>query len=102
MLFIKDLPIRIEENRILLNIKITPKASTNKIGKVFNNSLKIYVTAAPEDGQANKAVIKLLAEALEIRKNSIFIMQGLTAQNKVISITGNKDNLIKHLQIIIN
>lgn len=102
MLFIKDLPIRIEEDRILLNAKITPKASTNKIGKVFNNSLKIYVTAAPEDGQANKAVIKLLVEALEISKNSIFIMQGLTAQNKVISITGNKDNLIKYLQIIIN
>ncbi len=101
MLFVEDLPIKICDNKILLNVKVTPKASSNKIGKIFNNCLKIYVTAAPEAGQANKVVIELLADLLKISKNSIFITQGLTSQNKIISLTGDNENLIKRLQIVI-
>ena len=82
-------------------MKVTPKASSNKIGKIFNNCLKIYVTAAPKAGQANKVVIELLVDLLKISKNSIFIVQGLTSQNKVISLTGDSENLIKRLQIVI-
>lgn len=101
MLFAQDLPIKIYDNKILLNVKVTPKASSNKIGKIFNNCLKIYVTAAPKAGQANKVVIELLVDLLKISKNSIFIVQGLTSQNKVISLTGDSENLIKRLQIVI-
>ena len=58
MLFAQDLSIKIYDNKILLNVKVTPKVSSNKIGKIFNNCLKIYVTAAPKAGQANKVVIE--------------------------------------------
>ena len=101
MLFAQDLSIKIYDNKILLNVKVTPKVSSNKIGKIFNNCLKIYVTAAPKAGQANKVVIELLVNLLKISKNSIFIVQGLTSQNKVISLTGDSENLIKRLQIVI-
>ena len=101
MLFAQDLSIKIYDNKILLNVKVTPKVSSNKIGKIFNNCLKIYVTAAPKAGQANKVVIELLVDLLKISKNSIFIVQGLTSQNKVISLTGDSENLIKRLQIVI-
>lgn len=102
MLFAEQLPIKIFTDKILLNVKITPNASRNRIGSIFNNSLKIYVTAIAENGQANKFVLNLLAEKLGINKNCLCIVQGATAQNKTVSIEGNPNFIIKNLQIIIN
>ena len=102
MLFSEFLPIKLVDNKVLLSVKITPKASTNKIGTIFNNSLKIYVTAAAEAGQANKAVIELLSERLKISKSNINIAQGLTSPNKVIAINGDVENIVNSLKIIIS
>lgn len=102
MLFVEDLPIKIYSDKILLNIKVTPKASSNRIGHIINNSLKIYVTAAPEHGQANKFVINLLSEKLNINKQSINIMQGATSQNKVVELVGNTELIINALKLVVN
>lgn len=75
-----------------LQVKVTPKAKTERIKKeVLDDGTvlyKIYVTAAPEDGKANNAVIKLLAKALDMPKSSFTILHGHTSRNKVIKIKG--------------
>ena len=101
MLFTEDLPIKISDQGVLLYIKVTPNASSCKIGKILDGNLKIYVTALPENGQANKVVIELLAERLRISRNSISIVQGFISQYKVVNIMGDKDAIIQNLQIII-
>ncbi|MEK6734630.1 MAG: DUF167 family protein [Pseudomonadota bacterium] len=102
MLFVEELPVKTFEDRVLLNIKVTPKASSNKIGNIFNNSLKIYVTATANAGQANKAVIELLSSSLKISKSNFSIIKGLTDQSKTICITGKGSEIIKYLQVVIN
>lgn len=101
MLFADDLPIKFSSQGVLLHIKVTANASCSRIGKVLNKNLKIYVIALPENGQANKVVIELLAERLKISRNNIFISQGVTSQYKVVSIVGDKDTIVRALQIII-
>ena len=101
MLFTEELPIKFSEDGVLLYIKATPNASRNRIGKVLDGQLKIYVTALPENGQANKVVIELLSEQLRINRNSISIIQGLTNQYKVVSIMGDKEMIVQNLKIII-
>ena len=64
MLFRENLPIKILEGKILLNIKVSAKSSQSRFGNILNNSLKIYVTEAAESGRANKAVINLISETL--------------------------------------
>ena len=71
-------------------VRVTPKASANSIkpqeagaGKI---ALKIYVTAAPEDGKANEAVIKMLSKELKLPKSAITIIQGLKSRKKVVRI----------------
>lgn len=100
MLFLEDLPIKHKEDKLLLFVKATPNASKNKIGKVFNKSLKIYITAAAEAGQANKAIIELLSDKLNISKNNITLKQGITGSNKIIELSGNKDYIINSLKTI--
>jgi uncharacterized protein len=76
-----------------VRIRLTPNASHNKIhawqqdetGKFF---LKVSVTTIPENGKANKAMIKLLSKTLKIAKSNIQIIAGETDRNKTLLITG--------------
>jgi uncharacterized protein len=98
MLFIEDLPIKILADKLLLYVKVTPRASSNKLGKVLNKTLKIYVTEVAEAGQANKAVINLLSEKLRIKKSDIVIIHGLTDSKKVLSINSEVELLTQQLK----
>lgn len=75
---------------ILLKVKVTPKAKMEKIKEEVREDgsllYKIYVTAAPEDGKANEAVIKLLSKKLGISKSSFTVTHGHTSRDKTILI----------------
>ena len=49
--------------------------------------LKIYLTAAPIRGKANKELIKLLSEKLNIGKNKIRIIKGEKSKEKIIEVS---------------
>ena len=67
-----------------INIRVTAHARQNKIVQESDDLLRVYTTAAATDGQANSAVIKMLAEHLNVPKTSIKIVRGQTARDKVI------------------
>ena len=60
----------------------------NKNGNDENNLpfLKIYLTAVPVDGKANKELIKLLAEKLGVSKSRIEIIKGEKSKEKVVKV----------------
>lgn len=73
-----------------LRVKVTPKAKSERIKKETSADgavlYKIYVTAAPEDGKANEAVIKLLSKAFGVAKSKLTIAHGHTSREKTIKI----------------
>ncbi|MEJ6595430.1 DUF167 domain-containing protein [Parasphingorhabdus sp.] len=73
-----------------LTVKVTPNAGENSIILPGENGpagiLLIRVTATPENGKANSAVLKLLSKALGLRKTSLEIVRGGNARTKVINI----------------
>lgn len=77
------------------DIRVHPRASRNAIevdGKCpdVKPSVKIMVrvTAAPEGGKANDAVVALLAKRLRVPKRSVRIVRGHKSRNKRIRIEG--------------
>lgn len=48
--------------------------------------MRVYVTAAPTDGQANDAVIESLAKRLGVPKSSLFVARGGTSRTKQIDL----------------
>jgi uncharacterized protein (TIGR00251 family) len=71
-----------------LKLKVIPASSRNAVSGWLDDTLKIQVTAAPERGKANKAVVALLRKSLGLQRNTVRIMQGETSQTKVVEIDG--------------
>lgn len=48
--------------------------------------LKVYLTSVPECGKANKKLIEILSEAMNVSKSKIAIIRGEKSHDKIIEI----------------
>jgi len=80
----KQLPFTIREERIILKVKVFPKAGRNQIVGVRNGELVVRVQAPALKGEANKELVRYLAKVLSISKSEIEIVSGETSRHKVI------------------
>lgn len=76
-----------------LVVHLTPKASHNKIegwaeDEKGQKILRVKVTAVPEDGKANEALIKLLSKTFHIPPSRISLIRGATSRIKQLEIEG--------------
>ena len=74
-----------------LFLRVTPNASRDAIEGVETRDdgqqrLRVRVTAQPEKGKANKAVVALLAKVLRLPKSALSVVSGDTARDKTIRI----------------
>lgn len=65
----------------VIAVRVTPKASRDRI-TVEGDTIRVYVTTAPEGGKANAAVQKLLAKALGVARTRLTLVRGETARDK--------------------
>lgn len=70
------------------DLQVTPRSSQRRVDLLDDGSLKVWVTQAPTDGQANQGVREALSEALGVPKSRIDILRGLTSRKKRIRIDG--------------
>lgn len=83
-----------------LAVRVTPRASRNRIVEVLGDgTVKIHITAAPADGEANEQLIRFLAETLDLPKTRIEIVAGQSGRDKLISVVG-MDAATLHKRII--
>ena len=94
--------LRLFDDHVTLSVRLTPNAGRDSIEGVETDAagetyLKARVTAVPEKGKANKALIALLAKALSIPKSSISVQSGDTARKKILRIDGDPEDLIRKI-----
>jgi uncharacterized protein (TIGR00251 family) len=78
-----------------LQVKVIPKSSKNRVVGWIGDRLKIQVTAAPERGNANAAVIGVLSGALGLPRSLVQIVSGETSPLKTVEISGAESLLGK-------
>ncbi len=88
---------RIVEHGIELRIRLTPKSSRDHISTLVDSpdgvALQVFVRALPADGQANAALIALVAKWLRIPKSSISLRTGAKSRTKVLLLQGDTQAL---------
>jgi uncharacterized protein (TIGR00251 family) len=72
----------------ILPVRAQPGARKAGILGEQAGALKVAVTAPPEDGRANKALLELLREALELKRSQIELLSGETSRDKRFLICG--------------
>jgi uncharacterized protein (TIGR00251 family) len=102
-----ETPFKVVPEGLEVQICVIPNASRVSIGDVVadaqgNGALKLAVTAVPEKGKANTAVIKLLAKSWRLRKTDCQVIRGQTERYKTLFILGDGKNLKATLQQIID
>jgi len=78
--------ISTQEGAVTFTVRVVPRASRNEIAGVQGEALRVRLTAPPVEGAANKALVKLLAEVLEIAAHDIDIVAGHTGRQKVVRV----------------
>ncbi len=66
-------------------VKVVPGAKQIRIEPMLSG-LKIWLTAKPEDGAANRQLIEVLADHFKVSKSSVIIKSGHTSRVKVVAI----------------
>lgn len=71
-----------------IRLKVVPGASRDRVAGPLGDRLKVQVSAAPEAGKANKAVLALLAGTLGVGKGALRIVRGETNAQKTVEVVG--------------
>ncbi|MAZ04674.1 MAG: YggU family protein [Sneathiella sp.] len=86
--------LRRGDGGVLLDIRLTPNAAHNRVEGVIIDGegrprLKIKVTAIPENGKANSALVKLMSKSTKRGKGDFEIISGKLDRNKTLLIKGD-------------
>jgi len=73
---------------VRMDIRVSPRASKNKVDGVRDGRLVVKVTAPPVDAAANEAVVALLADEFDMPKRQITIVMGATGRSKTVELAG--------------
>jgi len=89
------MPLRQTPKGVYLHVRATPKAGRDEVIGIITNvtgqkSLGVKVTAVPEKGTANKAVIETLSDEMAIAKSSFRQSSGETSRDKIFEIVANE------------
>jgi hypothetical protein len=71
---------------MIINVKVNPKAKKNLIKKEKDDFFRVYVTAPPVAGKANKAMIEMLRDYFGVSKSKISILSGEKSRLKVVRV----------------
>lgn len=82
------------DDGLRLALKVTPRAGRDCIDGISRDAqgrtiLKVKVRAAPADGEANAALIRLIASAMGVAPSAVALVRGAANRDKLVHISGD-------------
>jgi uncharacterized protein (TIGR00251 family) len=71
-----------------VRLRVSPGARRTELAGRYGDAWKVRVSAPPERGRANEAVLDLLAEKVELPRRSLSIVSGRGAREKIVLMEG--------------
>lgn len=78
-----------------VRLRVSPGAGRAQVVGRHGDAWKVRVTAAPEQGRANDAVLRLLAEVLAVPRDTIALVSGHGGRDKIVELTGLGPGLVE-------
>lgn len=80
--------VREDADGITVDLLVQPRASRDRLGPVHGDRVKVAVTAPPVDGEANAAVIEVVARALGVARGAVEVIAGAASRRKTVRVRG--------------
>lgn len=101
------LPYARAKGGVRLAVRVTPRASRNAVEGVRSDGpggphLRIRLKAPPVDGAANEALIRFLADLLDLRSADIAIASGETGRTKLLLLGGDPERVEARLAALLS
>ena len=74
-----------------LELAVAPRSAADRIGPYEAGVLHVRVTRPPADGEANRAVLRLVAGALDLSPSRVVLVAGTRARRKRVRVDGIDD-----------
>jgi uncharacterized protein len=71
-----------------LELLVVPRASRTRAVGEHDGRLKVQVAAPPVEGEANAALVKLLSDALGVRRGDVTVLAGESGRRKRVRVVG--------------
>lgn len=69
-----------------IQVRVIPRAKKNRVER-FGSGFKVYLTAPPVEGKANKVLIEALAGHINVKKSQLRIIRGAKSKDKIIGVS---------------
>ncbi|MBI1260355.1 MAG: DUF167 domain-containing protein [Rhizobiales bacterium] len=97
------MPFRVQRGALMVDLRVTPNGGSDRVEGLSSDAsgrffLRARVSASPEKGKANAAVLKLLARSWGLARSRLELVAGETDRNKVVCISGDVAELLPQLQ----
>jgi uncharacterized protein (TIGR00251 family) len=96
-------PFAADADGLRLTVRLTPKASAARIIGLIEDgaggvALKVAVTAAPEAGKANEALLALLAKTFGLKRRDLTLALGAADRRKLVRVQGDPAALTRRVE----
>jgi uncharacterized protein (TIGR00251 family) len=69
-------------------VRVQARASREALGGTREGALVVKLTAAPVEGQANAALVRLLGRLLDVAPSAVTVVRGATGREKLVRVGG--------------
>lgn len=82
--------IREEKDGVLFKVRVQPRAAKNQVAGLYEDAVRLRLTAPPVEGEANEACRAFLAGLLNVPRSRVEIVSGHIGRSKMIRVAGVK------------
>lgn len=72
---------------LTIRVHVKTRAHEEKIEQIDQDTYNVWVTAAPAEGEANEAVVELLADHFNTAPSNVKIISGMHGKHKFVEIS---------------
>ena len=87
---------------LFMNVHAQPGARCPQLRGMHGDAIKIAVKAAAQDGKANAAIIRFIAEGLDMSVSEVELSSGKTSRRKRVFLHGDAAELTQKLELWLN